>query len=81
LLEQWASEGHDKLEQTRRLIELFFASVLLDAGVGDKWKFNEPGSDRVYGRSEGTAVAALYMFKSGTLSSGGLHSVDGMTCS
>lgn len=69
LLEQWAAEGQDKLEQTRRLLDLFFVSVLVDAGVGDKWKFKEPGSDRVYSRSEGTAVASLYMFKSGAFSS------------
>ncbi|KAH8201495.1 hypothetical protein TruAng_004343 [Truncatella angustata] len=78
LLEQWASEGHDKLEQTRRLIDLFFVSVLTDAGVGDKWKFVEPNTDRVYNRSEGTAVASLYMFKSGILGKDGTgdHSVD-----
>ncbi|KAK6084643.1 urg3 [Seiridium cupressi] len=79
LLQQWASEGHDKLEQTRRLIELFFVSVLVDAGVGDKWKFKEPGTDRVYSRSEGTAVASLYMFKAGTYNSKQLHSVDAVS--
>ncbi|KAK6216509.1 hypothetical protein LQW54_003515 [Pestalotiopsis sp. IQ-011] len=79
LLAQWSAEGcSDKLEQTRRLLDLFFVSVLVDAGVGDKWTFAEPGSDRVYGRSEGTAVASLYMFKAGCFSSdeSKLHSVD-----
>lgn len=79
LLAQWSAEGcGDKLEQTRRLLDLFFVSVLVDAGVGDKWTFAEPGSDRVYGRSEGTAVASLYMFKAGCFSSDKSkpHSVD-----
>lgn len=79
MLEQWASRGHDKLEQTRRLIDLFFVSVLTDAGVGDKWRFKEPDTDRVYSRSEGTAVASLYMFKNGVVGSGSgsRHNVDG----
>ncbi|KAI0178395.1 hypothetical protein BJ166DRAFT_50097 [Pestalotiopsis sp. NC0098] len=80
LLSQWSAEGcDDKLEQTRRLLDLFFVSVLVDAGVGDKWTFAEPGSEgRVYGRSEGTAVASLYMFKAGCFSSDKSkpHSVD-----
>ncbi|KAF3015249.1 hypothetical protein G7054_g10684 [Neopestalotiopsis clavispora] len=80
LLSQWSSEGcRDKLEQTRRLLDLFFVSVLCDAGVGDKWTFTEPdGSGRVYSRSEGTAVASLYMFKAGCFSSNKdkPHSVD-----
>lgn len=33
LLKVWKQEGHDDKELTRRLIDLFFVSVLLDAGV------------------------------------------------
>lgn len=44
-------------------------AVLLDAGAGDTWKFAEPGTDNTYGRSEGIAVAALYMFQAGAFSS------------
>lgn len=33
LLKIWKQEGHDDKELTRRLIDLFFVSVLLDAGV------------------------------------------------
>lgn len=33
LLDGWTQEGYDKKELTRRLIDLFFVSVLLDAGV------------------------------------------------
>jgi hypothetical protein len=52
------------LEVTRRLIDLFFVSVLLDAGAGNHWRYVEPGTVREYERSEGIAVASLYMFKS-----------------
>ena len=36
---------------------------MLDAGAGDHWRYKEPGTDRTYERSEGIAVASLYMFK------------------
>ncbi|RAR05397.1 DUF1688-domain-containing protein [Stemphylium lycopersici] len=64
LLEEWKQSGCDALEITRRLIDLFFVSVLLDAGAGDHWRYVEPGTEREYERSEGIAVASLYMFKS-----------------
>ncbi|KAF7596844.1 hypothetical protein BBP40_012444 [Aspergillus hancockii] len=69
LIEHWQLEGCDKLEVTRRLIDLFFVSVLLDAGAGDIWSFTEPNTGNTYGRSEGIAVASLYMFTSGAFSS------------
>jgi len=47
---------------------LFFVSVLLDAGAGDEWSYMEPGTGFKYERSEGIAVASLYMFKSGIFS-------------
>ncbi|KAI1104778.1 DUF1688 domain-containing protein [Jackrogersella minutella] len=60
----WRAAGCDDLELTRRLIDLFFVSVLLDAGAGDRWRYEEPGTEpRTYERSEGIAVASLYMFK------------------
>jgi hypothetical protein len=53
-------------ETTRRMIDLFFVSVLLDAGAGDTWLFTEPGNGNgKYGRSEGIAVASLHMFSDG----------------
>lgn len=76
LLEQWEAQGCDKMELTRRLIDLFFVSVLLDAGAGDVWNFQEPGKGQSYNRSEGIAVASLYMFTSGAFSSSGASSVD-----
>jgi hypothetical protein len=63
LLNQWKKNGCDDMELTRRLIDLFFVSVLLDAGAGDHWQYGEPGTKKVYERSEGIAVASLYMFK------------------
>ncbi|PVI06678.1 DUF1688-domain-containing protein [Periconia macrospinosa] len=63
VLDQWKSNGADDLEITRRLIDLFFVSVLLDAGAGDHWRYIEPGTKQKYERSEGIAVASLYMFK------------------
>ncbi|KAF1950417.1 DUF1688-domain-containing protein [Byssothecium circinans] len=66
LLSEWRAAdggGVDDREITRRLVDLFFVSVLLDAGAGDQWRFKEPGTERVYERSEGIAVASLWMFK------------------
>ncbi|KAH6856635.1 hypothetical protein B0I37DRAFT_79833 [Chaetomium sp. MPI-CAGE-AT-0009] len=62
LLDQWKKKGCDDTEVTRRLIDLFFVSVLLDAGAGDHWRYTEPETGRIYERSEGIAVASLHMF-------------------
>lgn len=68
LIGKWEIAGCDKLEVTRRLVDLFFISVLLDAGAGDLWKFTEPGTGQAYGRSEGIAVASMYMMTAGAFS-------------
>ncbi|KAJ5550016.1 hypothetical protein N7535_002042 [Penicillium sp. DV-2018c] len=65
VLAQWDQEKCDTTEKTRRLIDLFFVSVLLDAGAGDFWKFKEPETGKILNRSEGIAVAALHMFLNG----------------
>lgn len=66
LCDQWKKEGYeDPKEVTRRLIDLFFVSVLLDAGAGDYWRFKEPDTECFYTRSEGIAVASLHMFTAG----------------
>lgn len=49
-------------------MDLFLVSVLLDAGAGDFWKFSEPKTNNVYERSEGIAVASLYMSRAGSFS-------------
>jgi hypothetical protein len=59
----------DNQERTRRLIDLFLVSVLLDAGAGTKWQYRSKESGKVYRRSEGLAVASLEMFKAGVFSS------------
>lgn len=76
LIQEWEAAGKDNLEIARRLIDLFFVSVLLDAGAGDVWTFKEAGTNASYGRSEGIAVASLYMFKEGAFSSDKQTSVD-----
>lgn len=59
----------DNQERTRRLIDLFLVSVLLDAGAGTKWQYRSKESGKIYRRSEGLAVASLEMFKAGIFSS------------
>ncbi|KAI0437235.1 DUF1688 domain-containing protein [Xylaria telfairii] len=66
LIREWNDAECDDFETTRRLIDLFFVSVLLDAGAGDHWHYIEPRSGDVYERSEGIAVASLHMFNSQT---------------
>lgn len=80
LLEEWKKAGCDDKELTRRLIDLFFVSVLLDAGAGDHWKYVEPNRGGSYERSEGIAVASLYMFLEGsyTAKKAGTPLVDGI---
>ncbi|KAJ5272545.1 hypothetical protein N7478_007670 [Penicillium angulare] len=68
LLQSWPSRI-DAQERTRRLIDLFVVSVLLDAGAGTKWSYRSKESGKIYSRSEGLAVASLEMFKSGLFSS------------
>ncbi|KAI0892219.1 DUF1688 domain-containing protein [Annulohypoxylon nitens] len=80
MTKEWKKAGCDDVELTRRLIDLFFVSVLLDAGAGDHWRYVEPVTDRTYERSEGIAVASLYMFKALAYTSkkdGGVPKVDG----
>ncbi|EEQ89168.1 hypothetical protein RJZ56_003409 [Blastomyces dermatitidis] len=68
LLQSWPSTV-DTFERTRRLIDLFLVSVLLDAGSGSKWSYKSKESGKIYRRSEGLAVASLEMFKTGLFSS------------
>lgn len=79
LLKEWKSEGCDDVEITRRLVDLFFVSVLLDAGAGDAWAFKEESTGRFYNRSEGIAIASLDMFLAGAFSTSDERaaSVDG----
>jgi hypothetical protein len=47
------------------LVDLFVVSVLLDAGAGPTWTYEELKTGLKIGRSEGLAVASLDMFESG----------------
>ena len=69
LLATWPSSQVDTQERTRRILDLFLVSVLLDAGAGAKWGYKSKESGRIYKRSEGLAVASLEMFKAGLFSS------------
>jgi hypothetical protein len=57
-----------KEEQARIKLDLVVVSVLLDAGAGEKWNYFEEESKQSFGRSEGLAVASLYMFLNGDFS-------------
>ncbi|OQU97689.1 hypothetical protein CLAIMM_03582 isoform 1 [Cladophialophora immunda] len=78
LLEEWTGQGCDKTELARRMVDLLFVSVLMDAGAGDVWQFREPGTGQTFGRSEGIALATLHMFLAGKFQSQGAsgHFVD-----
>jgi Protein of unknown function (DUF1688) len=59
----------DPKEEVRRIIDLFVVSVLLDAGAGNKWVFQEQSSGMKFTRSEGLGVASIHMFDQGLFSS------------
>lgn len=68
LLQSWAKASDTPIppiEAARRLVDLFVVSVLLDAGAGTKWRYEELKTGLRVGRSEGLAVASLDMFKAG----------------
>lgn len=54
-------------ERGRVLCEFIILSVLLDAGAGASWKYEEEG--RSYTRSEGLALASYHMYCKGLFSS------------
>ena len=51
--------GQPREEVARIRIELVIVSVLLDAGAGDAWSYQEPATGNCYVRSEGLALASL----------------------
>jgi hypothetical protein len=61
----------DRAEQTRCCFDLVITSVLLDAGAGAQWHYQELASGTDYVRSEGLAVASFHMFFNGLFSSRG----------
>ncbi|WP_246102024.1 URC4/urg3 family protein [Methylobacterium terricola] len=72
--ERWGSLVHaapfeDPAEQARAAFDLVVVSVLLDAGAGPTWRYEEGRTGETYARSEGLAVASFDMFVSGLFSS------------
>ncbi|RDX45578.1 DUF1688-domain-containing protein [Lentinus brumalis] len=80
LIEKWKASPNppDLKEITRRLIDLFLVSVLLDAGAGNRWTYMEESSGQRFTRSEGLGVASIAMFEEGFFSgdSSNPHQVD-----
>lgn len=56
-------------EMARSAFDLAIVSVLLDAGAGPQWRYEEGRTGETYVRSEGLAVASFDMFVSGAFSS------------
>lgn len=54
--------------EARAAFDLVITSVLLDAGAGASWRFNDRDTGQVAGRSEGLALASLRWFQQGGLS-------------
>lgn len=54
-------------QRVKAKVDLIITSVLLDAGAGKDWSFNE--DQRTYSRSEGLAIASYHMFINGGFSS------------
>ncbi|MGO4525536.1 URC4/urg3 family protein [Microvirga sp. 2MCAF35] len=56
-------------DMARAAFDLAIVSVLLDAGAGAQWRYEEGRTGETYIRSEGLAVASFDMFVSGAFSS------------
>ena len=61
----WASDA----ARARAAFDLAIVSVLLDAGAGPAWRYDEATSGESYARSEGLAVASFAMVQAGAFSS------------
>ena len=55
-------------DMARAAFDLAIVSVLLDAGAGAQWRYEEGRTGETYNRSEGLAVASFDMFVSGAFS-------------
>jgi len=62
---QW----QDPSDMARAAFDLAIVSVLLDAGAGPQWRYEEGRTGETYARSEGLAVASFDMFIGGLFSS------------
>ncbi|MEW6492025.1 MAG: URC4/urg3 family protein [Cyanobacteriota bacterium] len=57
------------VEKAQAKFDLAIISVLLDAGAGNQWQYQEQETGLVFRRSEGLAVASFRMFCQGAFSS------------
>ncbi len=64
--ERLADRGAEVLARAR--IDLTVVSVLLDAGAGPGWRYQEHGTGRAFSRSEGLGVASWHAFREGLFS-------------
>ena len=55
--------------RARSAFDLAIVSVLLDAGAGPQWRYRDAATGKLFGRSEGLALASLDMFARGAFSS------------
>jgi hypothetical protein len=62
---EWATDA----DFARAAWDLAIVSVLLDAGAGPDWRYEEGRTGETFSRSEGLAVASFDLFASGALSS------------
>lgn len=60
----------DKAHRARAAFDLAITSVLLDAGAGPAWRYEDAATGSITTRSEGLAVASLRLFESGAFSTG-----------
>ncbi len=66
--------SRDPMEIARTKLDLVITSVLLDAGAGKYWKYDENGTS--FNRSEGLAVASFHLFTKGAFASDGSLKAD-----
>ncbi|MFE1600553.1 URC4/urg3 family protein [Methylobacterium sp. ID0610] len=71
--DRWGSLLHaapweDVAARARAAFDLVIVSVLLDAGAGPTWRYEEGRTGETYARSEGLAVASFDLFISGLFS-------------
>ena len=63
-----ALAGKSPQDMARAKVELAIVSVLLDAGAGPEWTYQDPRTGQAFTRSEGLAVASFEMFLAGAFS-------------
>jgi hypothetical protein len=68
-----ASNWLDSQGRARAAFDLAAISVLLDAGAGPDWRYQDAATGLSAGRSEGLALATLRMFEAGLFSADGQH--------